>query len=260
MEQILHATSQFIPLRAKSVDAIVCSPPYANHRDYGNGVGKIKPAHYAEWLLPIAEEMFRVLRDDGIAAINLGDKVDGGEVSLYPLYALEALRSVGFKYIDRAFWNKQKYIPSSKRFGNNMEYVFFLAKSVKTHVRVWNVRTPYAAASLKRMNYPIVQHGHRLVTGPQRKQWRRDPNGALPGSLVTIPSETRRAISSHTAVYPVPFAEWMIRATSAIGNVVLDPFCGTGTTGVAARNLARHFIGIDFVYDSALVAKRRLDA
>jgi site-specific DNA-methyltransferase (adenine-specific) len=76
--------------------------------------------------------------------------------------------------------------------------------------------------------------------------------------LIDICSETKRIADTHVAVFPVAFAEYFIKGSTNEGELVLDPFAGTGTTGVACKNLNRRFIGIEKQTNYVEIAARRI--
>jgi len=90
------------------------------------------------------------------------------------------------------------------------------------------------------------------------KEWSPNPKGALPTTLVNISSETKRIADKHVAVYPVEFVDYFIKGATKPGDVVLDPFMGTGTTGVSAKSLGRNYIGFEMQQDYIEIANSRI--
>jgi DNA modification methylase len=76
---------------------------------------------------------------------------------------------------------------------------------------------------------------------------------------VNISSESKRIADNHVAVYPVELVKYFIKGSTKEGDVVLDPFMGTGTTGVAAKSLGRNWIGFDLQEEYIKVAKNRIE-
>jgi hypothetical protein len=90
------------------------------------------------------------------------------------------------------------------------------------------------------------------------KEWKPNPLGALPTTLVNISSETKRISDNHVAVFPVEFASYFIQGATNPGDIVLDPFMGTGTTAVASKKLGRNFIGFETQLDYITLADKRI--
>ena len=91
------------------------------------------------------------------------------------------------------------------------------------------------------------------------KDWAPNPLGALPTTLVNISSESKKIADSHVAVYPVELVNYFIKGSTEEGDLVLDPFMGTGTTGVSAKKLGRNYIGFDLQQDYIDVANKRIE-
>lgn len=228
-----------------SVDLIVTSPPYADMKTYVDDRG-IHPDRYVEWFVPIAKQLERVLKPTGSFILNINDKVVDGFRHPYVFELVCAIhRETRFKLFDRLFWNKVKGVPNAKRFGDRVEYLFWFVKQKAFTFDINAMRTPYSELSLKRMNNPIRARHRREEEEGKTKEWVAHPDGALPSTLVTVCSQATRVHDQHVAVFPEDLVDGFIRAASKEGDLVLDPFCGTGTTGVVSIRHKRRFIGID---------------
>lgn len=233
-------------LNTNSVNLIVTSPPYANTRKSYNGV---KPDEYVEWFTPIAVEMLRCLTPDGSLILNINDKCVKGERSTYVYELVLKLKSLGFCFIDTIIWRKANGLPSagSKRRSDYFEYIYHFAKSVKPIFNVDEIREPYAPTSVKRSQKPIMNNASnregRIAAGKVTyKKWNLHPNGAWPKNVIDFPKDSGK---NHVAAFHIDLPKHFIRAHSNIGDLVLDPFCGRGTTCAAAKKLRRHYVGFD---------------
>jgi len=90
------------------------------------------------------------------------------------------------------------------------------------------------------------------------KEWKPNPLGALPTTLVSISSESKRIADNHVAVYPVELVDYFIKGSTQEGDLVLDPFIGTGTTAVSAKKMGRNFIGFERQSEYIKVANKRI--
>ena len=235
-------------LDSKSVDLIITSPPYADMKKYENFDG-IHPDKYVDWFIPKVVEMSRVLKDTGSFILNINDKIEGGLRHPYVFDLVSEIhKQTDFKLYERLFWNKGKYLPNSKRFGDKVEYVFWFVKGTNFTFKLDEMRVPYDPKSLKRMSYKLKKRHSRTAENQDDKDYKDwNPNvlGALPSTLVTIGSESKRVSDNHVAVYPEKLVEYFVKGSTNEGDLVLDPFMGSGTTAVVCNRLKRNWIGFD---------------
>ena len=92
------------------------------------------------------------------------------------------------------------------------------------------------------------------------KDWAPNPKGALPTTLINISSESKRIADAHVAVYPVELVKYFIKGSTKEGDVVLDPFMGSGSTGKAAKLEDFNFIGIELSEEYFKIAEKRINA
>jgi len=247
-----------------AINSIITSPPYAAILGkYINGFVAPSPENYADWFLPKVKEFYRILNSKGSFILNIDDKVEEGFRSIY-VYDLicRITRETGFKLFEHLYWNKGKFLPSSKRFGNSVEYVFWFVKEKEFVFNFDEMRVPYDEKSLKRAQKPIKKRFVRTEENQNKneyKEWILNPKGASPSILLNIGSESKRISDNHVAVYPEKFAEYFIKGSTNIGDLVFDPFCGTATTCVAAKKLDRNYFGIDICNEYANFSRERIN-
>lgn len=245
-----------------SVDLVITSPPYSDLKTYIDNKG-IKPDDYVDWFLPICIEIERVIKPTGSFILNINDRVDGRFRHPYVFDLISRIhKESGLKMFERLFWNKLKSLPNRSRFGDRVEFIFWFCKSENFYLDMDQMRVPYSDKSIKRMKKPLKKRFAR-TQGDEKleyKDWSPNPLGALPGSLINISSESRRISDNHIAVYPEDLVEYFIKGSTKKGDLVLDPFMGSGTTAVVAKRLSRNWIGFELEADYIKSALTRIEA
>lgn len=268
---------------AGSVDCCVTSPPYFGLRDYGNA-GQLgleaSPAEYVENLRVLFAEVRRVLAPDGTLWLNLGDSYYSGKGSPtqpdaknvarrpaarildqpgaswakpkdllgIPWRVAFALQDDGWTLRNAVVWHKPNAMPESvtDRLSGDYEHVFLFSRARRYWFDLDAIREPHAestAASLHRKRSGYDAPGQR----PQMDLRTMHEKGANPGSVWNV--NTQPFSEAHFAVMPVTLAERCIQAGCKPGGTVLDPFSGSGTTGLAAARHGRKYVGIDLSRD-----------
>jgi DNA modification methylase len=232
----------------QSIDLTVTSPPYDNLRTYNNS---------SQWSFeifkPIALELFRVTKDGGIVVWVVGDAtIKGTETGTSFKQAL-FFKDIGFNLHDTMIYQKAGCVfPDINRYYQGFEYMFIFSKG---NPKVFN---PIKDRQNKSFG--------RKVTGTLR-----DRNGTTSrkhciGNTIKkmgvrfnvwLITDGKRQ-SMHPAVFPESLARDHIISWSNKGDIVFDPFMGSGTTGKMARVLKRKFIGIEKDETYFEIAKERL--
>lgn len=243
-----------------SIDLVITSPPYADLKTYIDFKGVLAD-DYVDWFIPYCREIERVIKPTGSFILNINDKVENGFRHPYVFDLISRLhRETGLKMFERLFWNKMKSLPNRSRFGDRIEYLFWFAKSKDFYFNIDEMRTEYSEKSIKRMKKPLKKRYARTDNDDNLdyKDWAPNPKGALPTTIVNISSESKRIADNHVAVYPVDLVKYFIGGATKEGDVVLDPFMGTGTTGVAASIMGRNYIGFEMQSDYIKLAESRI--
>jgi DNA modification methylase len=232
-------------LQEKSVDLCFTSPPYNVNKEYEKILSE---EDYIEWTKKWIKAIYPVLKDDGVFVLNIGDKITHIERSTrIPEIWLYCIKELGFHYIENYIWNKQKglAVKSKYRASNIFEYCLWFSKSLDFTFNIDKVRRPYSPVSLKRMESPIIRRWarERGKDYVDYKAWKPHPLGALPKNILDISSEPSN--KTHVAVFPEQLAKWFILAATNEGEIVLDPFLGSGTTMKVCSDLHRDCIGIE---------------
>ena len=266
-----------------AADCIVTSPPYFGLRDYGiDGQYGLEgsPAEYVETMRALFSELRRVLADDGTLWLNIGDSYQssGGMEGVGPNAAVGstlrqaegrtrpksglpaknllgipwrvafALQDDGWILRNAIVWNKPNAMPESvtDRLSGRYEMVFMLSKKPRYWFDLDPIREPLAnGQGFRKPNRKgTFQRCGDSVNSPHGGMTKNGhDNGRNPGDVWKINTQTFSA--AHFAVMPRELAQRCILAGCKPGGTVLDPFSGSGTTGLAAQRLGRKYLGID---------------
>ena len=230
-----------------SIDLTVTSPPYDNLRSYNNTL---------EWgehiWKSVLQELFRITKQGGVVVWVVGDAtIKGSESGTSFKQALFAMEC-GFNLHDTMIY-KKKFIPKThNRYEQEFEYMFVFSKGRPKTFNAIMVKSKYAGQDKSART--IRQDGDELSTRSGKgfvSEYRIDGN-----VWVLLPDHK----SSHPAIFPLKLAQDHVLSWSNEFDVVLDPFMGSGTTGVACKNLNRNFIGIEKDEKYFEIAKARIEA
>ena len=262
-----------------SIDFIFTSPPYADQRNYGIEDAKIAPKDYVDWFEPMAREIYRILKDDGSFVLNINDKVVNGEQQLYVFKLVIFLCEViGFRYVRDYIWHNPATPPniySTGKYGRTKkshEYCFWFSKTDKWTFNMDPIRKPYSPDMQKYLQGK-GKGGREENTRPSTHnfvcnvKW-KDNGGSDPGSVIDLANTSSTDYFTkhckekgirHPARFPKQLAEFFILAATNPGDIVLDPFSGSGTTCVVADELGRNWIGIDANSDYCSISEERMN-
>lgn len=233
-----------------SVDLIFTSPPYADQRK--NTYGGIKPEKYVQWFLPISKELLRVLKPTGSFVLNIKEKVVDGERSTYVLELILEMRKQGWLWTEEFIWHKKNCYPGKwpNRFRDSWERLLQFNKMKHFNMYQDEVMVPmgdWAKTRLKSLNNTDKVRDESKVGsgfGKNISNWlNRDK--AYPTNVLHLATEC--ANKEHSAAFPEGLPEWFIKLFTKEGDVVLDPFMGSGTTIFVAERMNRNSIGIEIL-------------
>lgn len=241
-----------------SVDCIVTSPPYLGLRDYGVA-GQIgaesSPAEYVAALTEAFREARRVLADDGCMFLNLGDSYDSTKNLLgIPWRVALALQDDGWILRNDIIWHKPNAMPESvtDRLSNRHEHLFLLTKQPRYWFDLDPIREPHESTPDRAGGTAL--RGQKAIRSSGPNSGAYSEGGRNPGDVWTI--ATQPFTTTHFATMPPALAERCIQAGCKPGGTVLDPFSGSGTTGLAAARHGRRYIGIDLNRDYLALSLR----
>ncbi|HGO6084177.1 TPA: site-specific DNA-methyltransferase [Enterobacter cloacae] len=244
-----------------SVDLIVTSPPYADQRK--GTYGGIAPDKYVDWFSPIAEQLLRVLKPSGSFVLNIKEKAVNGERHTYVLELILKMRELGWLWTEEYIWHKKNSFPGKwpNRFRDSWERCLHFTKNRKFAMYQDAVMVPmgdWKNERLKKLSSRDVMRDESRVGsgfGKNISNW-QGREMAYPTNVLHMATECGN--KSHSAAFPEALPEWFIRLFTTEGDVVLDPFAGSGTTLVAASRLSRKSVGFELLEEHCLVAKERL--
>ena len=319
---LIRADARNIPLKDKSVNCIVTSPPYWGLRNYHvKGQIGLESTYleYIQSILEVCKEMYRVLRDDGTMWIDLGDcyatgagkvskcpgggfvgerfkqhfgiRISGSELGMEGLTQPNRLPQPGLKPKDMCgipwrialalqdegwylrsdiIWSKPNAMPESckDRPTKSHEYIFLLAKSRRYYYNADAIKEPVTGMAHPRgagvnpkakafglnSRVNVDRDPAHLSAGRIGSKQNRSFSAAVRGLVETRNKRTVWEIATesyqgdHYATFPRKLVEPCILAGCPPGGIVLDPFVGSGTTVMVARNLERIGIGLDLAY------------
>lgn len=225
-----------------SVDCCVTSPPYFAQRDYGfpeqYGL-EASPAEYVEHLRALFAEVRRVLADDGTLWLNLGDSYYSGRGSHVGRDAKQGARRGWVRAVDLP---GQEWARPKNLLGIPWRTAFALQDDGWTlrNDLIWRKRNPLPDPARDRL---ATSHEHVFVFAKSRFYWFDRQGGPAQQDVWDFVSQPLRG--EHYAVMPLALAEGAVATGCKPGGVVLDPFSGSGTTGLAALSTGRRYVGID---------------
>lgn len=226
------------------VDLTVTSPPYDNLRTY-NG--------YCFDFENVAKELYRVTKQGGAVVWIVGDQTANGTESGSSFRQALGMMDIGFNLSDTMIWNKPNPAPifPAKRYRQSFEYMFVFVKgTVKTFnpIKVKCKKAGQAFNSDIETRRGNGQKEHRVFKINETK---------VDSNVWSITVDQRR--NGHPAVFPLELAKRHIVSWSNEGDVILDPFMGSGTTAIVARALRRHYIGFEISAEYCAIAEKGMN-
>lgn len=264
-------------LSDNSIDLVITSPPYALHfkKEYGN----VDQGDYIAWFLPYTKEIKRIIKPSGSFVLNLGGAWKPGFPirSLYHYRVLLALADeVGFDLAQEFFWFNPAKMPAPAEWVNvrrirvkdSVEYIFWLVKDSMAKADNRKVLQSYSN-DMKR----LIKRGVKQTIRPSghviNSTFANDHGGSIPSNLLQCGNNESNSAyiknckltgtKIHPARFPAEIPRFFIEFLTNPGDMVLDPFAGSNTTGYVAESLKRNWIGVELRNDYAQESQLRFD-
>ena len=239
---------------SNSVDLVITSPPYNIGKKYEK---QTSLQAYLRNQEPVIAEIVRVLASTGSLCWQVGNYVEKGEVFPLDIYFYEIFKRFGLKLRNRIIWRFNHGLHCTKRFSGRYETILWFTKDDEYVFNLDPVRVP--------AKYP----GKRHFKGPKRGQLSGNPLGKNPSDIWDIVTQdweegvwdipnvkaNHPEKTEHPCQFPVELVQRCVLALTEPGGVVLDPYCGVGSTIIAALQYNRKVIGAE--QDSNYVAITR---
>lgn len=249
-------------IKTNSIDLIVTSPPYADSRK--GTYGGVSPDDYVGWFLVRTTEFLRVLKPTGTFILNIKEKVIEGERHTYVIELIQKMREQGWLWTEEFIWHKKNCHPGKwpNRFRDAWERLLQFNKTKKFAMYQKAVMVPmgdWAKTRLKHLGKnDVIRFDSQVKSGFGKNiaNW-LGRTMAYPSNVLHLSTETGN--KNHSAVFPKELPEWFIKLFTKEGDLVLDPFLGSGTTVEVAYKMKRNSIGIDTLRENVLVAQGRIE-
>jgi len=260
-------------LPEECVDLTVTSPPYDGIRNYNKKLKTDQPliGNYSFPFEELAQQLFRVTKSGGIVVWNVNDQTvegfDGGTTETGNSFRMALyFQSIGFNIHDTMIYKKPGVrFPDKTRYHQTMEYMFVLSKGKpKTTNFIKDIKNksynPNKNQWAKDRNKRGTEDGYEVCDtftfaveeyGRRHNVWTINPEQSCGGDVTEW--------NWHPAVFPSQLAHDHIISWSEEGDVVIDPFSGSGTTAIQAKKTNRKFIGIEINEEYVEKSMKRIE-
>jgi site-specific DNA-methyltransferase (cytosine-N4-specific) len=257
-------------LQDSSVDLVMTSPPFALRRQ--KAYGNVGEGEYGEWIQPFGKEVYRVLKDTGSFVLDLGGAYQLGKPSrsLYNFRVLIRMcDEVGFHLAEDFYWFNPAKLPSP------IEWVNIRKIRAKDAVNTvwWFSKTEWPKSDIRNVLVPYSNRMKKLLSDPENfyspkkrpsghdigAKFGKDNGGALPSNLLIIPNTDSNSsylrlckeigLERHPARFPEDLPSFFIKMLTGEGDLVIDIFAGSNTTGSVAEKMGRRWLAFDTSYE-----------
>ena len=224
---------------------IITSPPYNIGKEYES---VIDIEEYLKQQEEIIKECVRILSPKGSICWQVGNHVNDGEI--YPLDILlyPIFKKFGLKLRNRIIWHFGHGLHCSKRLSGRHETILWFTKTDDYFFDLDSIRVP--------QKYP----NKKYFKGPNKGKLSCNPLGKNPSDVWEIPNVKSNHVEKtmHPCQFPVELVERLVLSMTKKGDLVYDPFMGSGTTAVAAIKHGRRVAGADIQKKYLEIAKKRV--
>lgn len=219
-----------------SIHLMITSPPYNVKKEYDDDLSLNE---YRDLLKSVFKETYKKLVTGGRACINVANL---GRKPYIPLhsYIIEDVQNIGFLMRGEILWNKASSASPSTAWGSWKSASNPILRDIHEYILVFS-KESYSRKKEKRLS---------TITRNNFLEWTK--------SIWTFPAVSARSIG-HPAPFPIELPHRLIQLFTFKGDVVIDPFCGSGTTCLAALQDKRHYIGYDNNKEYVYLSKQRIN-
>ena len=246
-----------------SIDLVMTSPPFALRRQktYGN----VEETEYVQWIKPFGKEVFRILKESGSFVLDQGGAYRSGmpSRSLYNFRVLlDFCDEIGFHLAEDFYWFNPAKLPSPIEWVNKRK----IRAKDSVNTVWWFSKTEFPKADVRKVLVPYSERMKKLIKDPEnfytpKKRpsghdisagFGKDNGGAIPSNLLSIPNTDSNSsylrlckefgLEGHPARFPSELPAFFIKMLTNEGDIVLDIFGGSNTTGFTAETLNRKWL------------------
>jgi DNA modification methylase len=262
-----HVEDAMALVEPESVDLLFTSPPYPLLEDRSKAYGTMDAASWLDWMTELASGWKDWLTPTGSMIVNLGPVYRRGapvQSAYIERFTLAMIDRLGLHLADRLYWHSPTKMPAPMewvavrrvRCKASVEPLLWFGKSENPKASNRSVLVPYAPSTLTRyIGKPIAPADRPSGFQLGANSFAADNGGSIPSNLIVAPSSSsadryrrecrKRGLPIHPATMPPAVAERAILLTTDPGDLVVDPFFGSGTTGAVAERLGRRWLGFE---------------
>jgi len=242
-------------LEDESIAAVVCSPPYAQQRK--KQYGGIDEQSYPDWTLKWMEAVKPKLKSSASVFIVIRPHIKSGQISDYVLRTRLKVREAGWIECEELIWYKPDAPPlgSIKRPRRAWEKILWFSTTSNPYC---DLKACGNAESTRVGGFAGSDRfgGGNVVAKTQCRDLKRGTSRVT--DIVTVPIGTMDKGIMHPAMYPQGVPDYLIQTFSREGDLIFDPFVGSGQTCLSCLRLKRKFIGVDMSEEYVNIAKMRI--
>ncbi len=257
-------------LGPNSVDLVMTSPPFAllRQKDYGNK----NQDDYVDWLLAFGQAVKRVLKSSGSFVVDLGGAYEKGLPvrSLYNYrFLVRMCDDLGFHLAEEFFWHNPAKLPSPIEWVNKRK----IRAKDSVNTVWWFCKDPLPKADITKVLTPYSERMQKLLANSQKyyrakkrpsghdvsMSFDKDNGGAIPSNLLQIPNTESNSqylryckaaeVKAHSARFPSELPRFFVKMLTEPGDLVVDIFAGSNTTGEVCENLERRWMSFELNHE-----------
>jgi adenine-specific DNA-methyltransferase len=234
------------PMKSGSMKLIVTSPPYNIGKSYER---RTSLKEYVQQQKKVISECVRLLHQNGSLCWQVGNHVDDGEITPLDIVLYPIFKQLGLKLRNRIVWHFEHGLHCKNRLSGRYETILWFTKGDDYTFNLDTIRVP--------SKYP----GKRHFKGPRRGELSCNPLGKNPGDVWIFPNVKSNHVekTEHPCQFPVELVERLVLALTDVGDRVLDPYVGVGSSVIAAVKHGREGFGCDTQERYIEIAHERLD-